>query len=1683
MYNKLKLQVLSKRQACRTLGIAVASMFLFSGALKAQLSGTYTVCASGCDYSSIQAAATALSSTGVKGAVTMEIKPGNYQETVILNPVGGVSATNTITFKGTGTKNTDVRIVSAGGTAFTISKADYITLDNIHFETQNYASNFYGVNIQGSKFINFQNCRATAAITTSYIGNHSAINIQGSADVTLKKNHFRGGSPACVGDNFSGGNTRLRIENNLMTKYLYYGAMANNCNEVNINYNTFDSTSNGPGQQGIYASGVSGSSLYKGNSFSSQYFMIYSYVSSGTLLIDSNYTGTNVYYGMQVDCGTSGTVNVTRNRIRCNSIGFYVFGSGTLNLRNNMIDMNGGSYGFYISPSSSNAHIDIAHNTLYFGGNNPIYQLNDIGAKDIKIRNNLITMTSNSTLYFNTHLYGNVIDDNNIYRTSGGFAASIAGKTYNSFADYKAALISYGTGLNEQNTPVTYVNAPTDLHLSSSNPAPYSYAIPGIVTDYDSDPRCAVLATVGADESKNTTGGNYAKITGTKFTGAAKSVMGYPTDYMNANAASHYKWAWYVDGVKVSDSSHLTAKALKYPSSTVKLVAANCSYKDSFTMTVTVDSPTTAPVSDFISDLNSINQNELVQFTDLSVNYPSSWKWSITPATGPNGATHSYLLSSENSQHPKIRFTEPGEYKVCLTATNAQGKGTVECKTAYVKVTPAVVLKKGTNVVSEPSGYIYDNGGPSGNTKGAYYWDKPFPGAAITGCFDSVYLVFKKFEMNPGYEFVRVYQGKDNTGKLLHPICNKPSTDYVGGLSGGPNFSGTYNCSPIRNGSSVGTFVYDTFKAAGSMYIEFESYSSGSYLGFEAYYWTKPRSAGKPTASFTSIDSICTATGINFTSTSKDATDASFLWDLDDDMSAFESTSNKSTSYAYFAPGTYKISLIVTNCGGSDTFTKNITVYNPTKPVTNFTVDNATPTLNDVVFLSTTMPMCVDEYTWTITPASGTGKAVYVNGSKNTSAAPQVSFTDTGCYDVQLVTKNVSGQDQLKLTCFIKVRGSYCVPTTKFKAADLGISQVKLNTLDNTSPQGQTPYTNYTLDPTKNTTIEIGVTYDLTVSRTTNLNKISRAAWIDWNMDGDFNDAGEALGTQSSSSSLSWTLPVKVPPFAKAGASLLRVAVNQGSQTNTPCGPNVFGEFEDYRVYVRPDATRPVITLTGADTVEIEQGQTYTDAGATAVDNLDGNVTGKIKTTTVPKFDNMTPATYIYKYNVADAAGNEAIEVRRIVIVGADKTAPLLIVPQPDTIHVEVFDATFTVPEPSLAEDLVDGDLTGEVKKSGNVNVNVVGQYEVTYTVADGSGNTATVKRVIIVEDRTAPGMTLVGKGTVNHEIGTPYNDSGVAISDNYYPEADLRKALITQNNVDINKLGTYTVVYTLTDPSGNGPVTATRTVIIVDTQKPTVTLVGDATYTMDVNTMFAEPGVIITDNFDNITSWDTSGTFFATFANGFADKLGSYTLIYTVADQSGNEATVTRTINVVDRIAPTVTMLGEPTINVCRWAVYTDPGLDISDNFNAKGDLKVTEEGSFTKHRTMFAGRYNLRFKVEDKSGNVTYSAWRSIDVLEPNEGECVTAIKDNDDAGKYVNVYPNPNNGSFTVKINMPKTEQVKITFTNLVGQQIGVVAEGMMSNNTTSVDFSNQPSGVYLLNIQTATQQIVKRVVVTK
>jgi len=81
----------------------------------------------------------------------------------------------------------------------------------------------------------------------------------------------------------------------------------------------------------------------------------------------------------------------------------------------------------------------------------------------------------------------------------------------------------------------------------------------------------------------------------------------------------------------------------------------------------------------------------------------------------------------------------------------------------------------------------------------------------------------------------------------------------------------------------------------------------------------------------------------------------------------------------------------------------------------------------------------------------------------------------------------------------------------------------------------------------------------------------------------------------------------------------------------------------------KKDGNAPVITLKGKNPAETGKGYPYIDAGATAIDEEDGDITGNI--VIVSDVDTGKTGTYHVRYNVKDSDGNSAEEVTREVLV------------------------------------------------------------------------------------------------------------------------------------------------------------------------------------------------------------------------------------------------------------------------------------------------------------------------------------------------------------------------------------------------------------------------------------------------
>lgn len=145
---------------------------------------------------------------------------------------------------------------------------------------------------------------------------------------------------------------------------------------------------------------------------------------------------------------------------------------------------------------------------------------------------------------------------------------------------------------------------------------------------------------------------------------AQELVAGEEVTFRDESLGNPSKWNWYFEGGS-PDSSILFSPKVTYETPgtySVRLVVGRGSNSQTITREsfITVNHPSVITV-DFTADKTIATNEDLITFTDLSVGYPTEWRWEFTPLEG------AVITSSE--QHPSLTFV-PGIYTVKLTATN-----------------------------------------------------------------------------------------------------------------------------------------------------------------------------------------------------------------------------------------------------------------------------------------------------------------------------------------------------------------------------------------------------------------------------------------------------------------------------------------------------------------------------------------------------------------------------------------------------------------------------------------------------------------------------------------------------------------------------------------------------------------------------------------------------------------------------------------------------------------------------------------------------------------------------------------------------------------------------------------------------------------------------------------------------
>ncbi|MBD3418510.1 MAG: DUF5011 domain-containing protein [Chitinivibrionales bacterium] len=416
------------------------------------------------------------------------------------------------------------------------------------------------------------------------------------------------------------------------------------------------------------------------------------------------------------------------------------------------------------------------------------------------------------------------------------------------------------------------------------------------------------------------------------------------------------------------------------------------------------------------------------------------------------------------------------------------------------------------------------------------------------------------------------------------------------------------------------------------------------------------------------------------------------------------------------------------------------------------------------------------------------------------------------------------------------------------------------------------------------------------------------------------------------------------------------------------------------------DSIAPSIVLNGPDTIHLSLNSSYVDSGATASDNVDGNITTRI--ISEGTVDAHSEGEYAITYTVFDEAGNRSTASRTIIVSRMDDVTP------PDLqlngkSSVTVYYGDPYVEFGATAKDNVDGNLNSNIAIAGAVQTDSLGQYQVVYSVKDAAGNLATKIRLVTVTDfalgdTLAPVIEVLGDNPLTLDLGSTFTDPGVTATDD--TDGDLTSSILTDGTVDITTAGSYQLTYTCSDASGNSAV-ATRTVFVrqqnaADTDPPVLTLLGDNPSTLKVGDTFSDPGATAIDAQDGDITQSIAIT-----STVDAAKAGTYEVTYTISDAAGNTSSAKRIVkveNVVtnkDTVAPVMTLKGDNPMTIKAGESFADPGATALDDVDGNLTSDITVGGSVD---TSNVGEYTLTYTVSDFVGNEN-SITRMVKVVDP--------------------------------------------------------------------------------------------------
>ena len=357
-----------------------------------------------------------------------------------------------------------------------------------------------------------------------------------------------------------------------------------------------------------------------------------------------------------------------------------------------------------------------------------------------------------------------------------------------------------------------------------------------------------------------------------------------------------------------------------------------------------------------------------------------------------------------------------------------------------------------------------------------------------------------------------------------------------------------------------------------------------------------------------------------------------------------------------------------------------------------------------------------------------------------------------------------------------------------------------------------------------------------------------------------------------------------------------------------------------------------------------------------------------------------------------------------------------------------------------------------------------LGANTVTVTATDGNNNTTSLSATVTVMDELAPTV-------ITQNLTVFLDENGQAqisvddIDNGSYDNCAISARSLDVSTFDCSNLGDNLVTLTVADVNGNDE-SQPAMVTVIDDLAPSITCANDILSAACGEAIEYDLPVAL-DNCSAVTPVLIEG-----LGSGAIFPEGETTETYMVVDESGNEATCSFTVSVVNDL------------NISVDGVSDETGSNIAD-----GSIDISVQGGVEPYTYQWTLDGEVFSTEEDLTG--LSGGEYVLQVIDANGCELFTETivvstltnTDELDLVESLQLFPNPTTGNIQLQIDLTASSSIQVVMHDITGKTLFTEQQEQLSSAQYSWDLSEYANGVYLIKIIIDDAVITKRITLQK